>query len=86
MGHRTGRPHEHRNARRVKLMVDITAQILAEDADLTLCEALRLLAATRAAAMRLCPDHAQTFDSETVPHLERIVFERFRITPAPPVN
>jgi len=70
----------------VKLMVDVTAQILAEDVDLTLCEALRLVEATRAAALRLCPDQAQIFDTETVPHLERIVFERFRIAITPSVN
>ncbi|NCO68941.1 MAG: hypothetical protein GW878_00240 [Acidobacteria bacterium] len=65
--------------RRMHLMVDVTAQILAEDSSLTFCEALRLVEAVRVAVLRLYPEFVATFESDTRPTLERIVHDRFRL-------
>ncbi len=77
---------EEQRLRRLRLLVDVTAQVLAEDASLTFCEALRLIDAARTASMRLFPDKEQTFDLVIRPRLERIVLERFQIPSLAPVN
>jgi hypothetical protein len=77
---------EERRLRRLRLLVDVTAQVLAEDHNLTFCEALRLIEAARTASMRLFPDKEQTFDLVIRPRLERIVLERFQIPSLAPVN
>ncbi len=77
---------EEQRVRRLRLLVDVTAQVLAEDTNLTFCEALRLIDAARTASMRLFPDKEQTFDLVIRPRLERIVLERFRIPSLAPVN
>ena len=79
------REEEHR-LRRLRLLVDVTAQVLAEDQSLTFCEALRLIDAARTASTRLFPDKVQTFDLVIRPRLERIVHERFQIPSPAPVN
>jgi len=70
---------EERRLRRLRLLVDVTAQVLAEDESLTFCEALRLIEAARTASTRLFPDKEPTFDLVIRPRLERIVHERFQI-------
>ncbi len=70
---------EQRRTRQLRLLVDITAQVLAEDSGLTLCEGLRLVQAARTAAARLFPDNDSTFDLVIRPRLERILLERFGI-------
>jgi len=77
---------EEKRVRRLRLLVDVTAQVLAEDRDLTFCEALRLIDAARTASMRLFPEKEQTFDLVIRPRLERIVLERFQISSLAPVN
>jgi len=77
---------EERRLRQLRLVVDITAQILAEDRHLTLCEALRLIEAARTTAGRLFPGRQDTFDLVVRPRLERIVLERFGIVSTAPVN
>jgi hypothetical protein len=77
---------EERRLRRLRLLVDVTAQVLAEDHNLTFCEALRLVEAARTASMRLFPDKEQTFDLVIRPRLERIILERFQIPSLAPVN
>jgi hypothetical protein len=79
------RDEEHR-VRRLRLLVDVTAQVLAEDEKLTLCEALRLIEAARTASLRMFPDKGDTFELVIRPRLERIVLERFRIPSVAPVN
>ncbi|MCJ7442614.1 MAG: hypothetical protein MUO25_13710 [Thermoanaerobaculaceae bacterium] len=79
------REEEHR-LRRLRLLVDVTAQVLAEDQSLTFCEALRLIEAARTASMRLFPEKGQTFDLVIRPRLERIVHDRFQIPSVAPVN
>ena len=77
---------EQRRIRQLRLLVDITAQVLAEDEHLSFCEALRLVEAARTAARRLFPDKEDTFDIVVRPRLERIVLERFQIPSIDPVN
>ncbi|HLE60679.1 MAG TPA: hypothetical protein VI700_04005 [Thermoanaerobaculaceae bacterium] len=77
---------EEQRLRRLRLLVDVTAQVLAEDQSLTFCEALRLIEAARSASMRLFPDKEQTFDLVIRPRLERIVHERFQIPSVAPIN
>lgn len=77
---------EQHRIRRLRLLVDVTAQILAEDEKLQLCEALRLVDAAREAALRLFPDKQDTFEIVIRPRLERLVMERFGIVALLPVN
>jgi hypothetical protein len=79
-------PAARRNARRIKLMVDVTAQVLAHDQALTLCEALRLIAATRTAVLRIDPAARPVVEAELIPHLEQIVLDRFQIPSVDAVN
>lgn len=68
---------EERNLRKLRLMVDITAQVLAEDRDLTLCTGLRLIDALRQASHRLFPANHSTFELVIRPRLEKTLLERF---------
>ncbi len=77
---------EEQRVRRLRLLVDVTAQVLAEDEKLTLCEALRLIDAARTASLRMFPDKNDTFELVIRPRLERIVLERFRIPALVPLN
>jgi len=77
---------EEARLRKLRLLVDVTAQVIAEDAHLTLCEAIRLVDAARTSAARLFPDNTTTFDLVVRPRLDRILLERFGITSSFPVN
>jgi len=77
---------EQRRIRKLRLLVDVTAQMLAEDESLALCEALRLVEAARNAALRLFPDKGDTFDLIIRPRLENIILERFQIPEITPAN
>lgn len=77
---------ERRRARKLRLLVDVTAQILAEDENITLCESLRLIDAARRSTLRLFPEKGDTFDLIIRPRLERIVHERFGIASLSPIN
>lgn len=77
---------EEERLRRLRLLVDVTAQVLSEDEKLTFCEALRLVEAARTAALRLFPDKNDAFELVIRPRLDRIVLERFNIALPTPVN
>ncbi|MGQ9495665.1 MAG: hypothetical protein ACUVRY_05345 [Thermoanaerobaculaceae bacterium] len=77
---------ENEKIRHLRILVDLTAQILAQDKGLKLCEALRLVEAAREAVSRLFPGKEESFDLIIRPRLERIIFERFQLTPPGPVN
>lgn len=72
---------EERRLRKLRLMVDITAQVLAEDRDLTLCTGLRLIEALATAARRMFPSDHSTFELVIRPRLEKILLERFGLAP-----
>jgi hypothetical protein len=86
MGNEDSVRTEERRVRRLRLLVDVTAQVLAEDEKLTLCEALRLVDAARTAAQRLFPEGDETFQLVIRPRLDRIIFERFQIPLREPFN
>ena len=77
---------EEGRLRRLRLLVDVTAQVLSEDEKLTFCEALRLVEAARTAALRLFPDKSDTFELVIRPRLDHIILERFQIPSPTPVN
>ena len=77
---------EEERLRRLRLLVDVTAQVLSEDDKLTFCEALRLVEAAHTAALRLFPDKDETFELVIRPRLDRIILERFQIPSPTPVN
>ena len=82
----TALQEEQQRIRRMRLLVDVTTQVLSEDEKLTFCEALRLIEAARTAVLRLFPDNDDTFNLVIRPRLERIVHERFQISSLSPVN
>jgi hypothetical protein len=86
MGNEGMLQEEQHRIRRVRLLVDVTAQVLSEDERLTFCEALRLIEAARTAVLRLFPEKDDTFNLVIRPRLERIVHERFQIPSVSPVN
>ncbi|MCU0290843.1 MAG: hypothetical protein MUF10_02490 [Thermoanaerobaculaceae bacterium] len=65
----------------IELMVSVTAQVLAEDLDLTFCEALRLVDAARVAVLRLFPDQREAFDRVVRPRLDALIEARFGLPP-----
>ncbi|HPC82203.1 MAG TPA: hypothetical protein P5234_02900 [Thermoanaerobaculaceae bacterium] len=72
----------HDDARtRIELIVSVTAQVLAEDAGLTFCEALRLVDAARRAVLRSFPEHGETFELFIRPRLDAIIERRFGLPP-----
>lgn len=66
---------------RMDLMVAVTAQVLAEDRGLTLCEALRLVDAARVAVLRHFPEQGEAFDQVVRPRLDAIIEQRFGLAP-----
>jgi hypothetical protein len=86
MADEEGVREEQRRIRQLRLLVDVTAQVIAEDQNLTLCEALRLVDAAHQAARRLFPDNDTTFDLVIRPRLDRLLLERFGIESSSPMN
>ncbi|MGC8917512.1 MAG: hypothetical protein ACP5NF_11110 [Thermoanaerobaculum sp.] len=86
MGWEDALREENRRIRHMRILVDLTAQILAEDPGLKLCEALRLVEAARQAVVRMFPGKEETFDLVIRPRLERIIMERFQLASLDPVN
>ena len=78
--------NEESDLRRLRLLVDVTVQVLATDEQLTFCEALRLIEAAATASLRLFPEKQQTFDIVIRPRLERIVLDRFGLVSLEPLN
>lgn len=67
--------------RRCRLMVDSIVDIIQSDPELKLCEGLRLLEATRSALARVDTASVERFDLEVLPHIRRLLLERFGIDP-----
>ncbi|HEY6972156.1 MAG TPA: hypothetical protein VJA94_23290 [Candidatus Angelobacter sp.] len=68
---------ERRKLRRLQLMMDMVLSVLSQDPDLTLEEALDIVANCRNAALAMFPDKELAFDLIYKPRLERVVEERF---------
>ena len=88
-GDRAALEEENRRLRQLRLMVDLTANILMQ-ARLTHAEAVALVTATRERALVLFPDKADTYDLILAPRFARLVREFVdrlgspRILPFPP--
>ncbi|HNX51478.1 MAG TPA: hypothetical protein PKL08_15015 [Thermoanaerobaculaceae bacterium] len=70
----------------IELMVDVTAQVLAEDLDLTFCEALRLVDAARVAMRRLFPEDVEVFERIIRLRLDGLIEARFGLPPPSGAN
>lgn len=64
---------------RWRLMLDMARDILERDGELTLCEGLRIIEATRMAIARTAPGSLGVFDERIRPHLRSALLERFGI-------
>ncbi|RJP17068.1 MAG: hypothetical protein C4520_17860 [Candidatus Abyssobacteria bacterium SURF_5] len=67
---------EERKLRRLRFIVDFSAQVLAQE-KMTIDQALDLINATKQAAVRLFPGSEQTFDMIYGRRFQRILRERF---------
>ena len=70
------RADENRRMRRLRVLVDLTAAVLRQQAPLTEAEARSLIAATRTSVLVLFPGSEHAFDLILVPRFERILRER----------
>jgi hypothetical protein len=70
----------------IELMVSVTAQVVAEDLDLTFCEALRLVDAARVAVLRLFPEEGEAFERVVRPRLDALIESRFGLPPPSGAN
>lgn len=69
---------EERKLRRLRLLVDVTAAVIAQS-DLSLARAQELVAFCRAQALELFPDKAETFDLIYGSRFRRILTEKYRL-------
>ncbi len=68
---------EKKRIRRLRVLVDLTTNVLYQDAALTLEEALQLVEGAESAILKMFPDKQQTFDIVLRPRFERILRERW---------
>jgi hypothetical protein len=68
---------EKKRIRRLRVLVDLTTNVLYQDDSLTLEEALQLLEGAEKAILKMFPDKQQTFDIVLRPRFERILRERW---------
>ncbi|MBI2360030.1 MAG: hypothetical protein HYV04_14240 [Deltaproteobacteria bacterium] len=69
---------EELRLRKLRRLVDFTAALLCQ-ADLTLGQAQKLIADTKARALELFPDKGDTFDLICGSRLRRILAEKYRL-------
>jgi hypothetical protein len=69
---------ESRRARRLRIVVDMALNIIAQG-DLSLEDALDLTAATRRVALRLFPGKEDAFDLIYRPKFQRLISEVYRL-------
>jgi hypothetical protein len=70
---------EAKRARRAQLVADLTCSLLSQQRDLTLGEALQMMASARQAILQLFPGKELAFDLLYRPRFVRILVERFGI-------
>jgi len=69
---------ENRKVRRLQVVVDLVMNVIGQS-DLSVEEALELVASTRQFALQLFPDKASTYDLIYQPRFRRLLAERFKI-------
>lgn len=67
---------ENRKLRHLRLMIDLTMQLLYQKKDLTLMEGIHHIKLAKQYALSLFPDKGDTFDLIFRPRLMRVIKER----------
>jgi hypothetical protein len=70
---------EDRRMRMLRFIVDLNQALLLQQADLTLCDAFKIMRDTRQAVLNLFPGKETTYDLIYAPRFRRIIAERFVI-------
>lgn len=68
---------ETRLIRRLRILVDLTTALIAQDSSLTLEQAWEHVEALKAAAVAMFPGKEQVFDLVYLPRFSRLLAERF---------
>ncbi len=69
--------HEHKMIRRLRILVDLTTALIAQDDSLTLEQGWEHVQALKAAAVAMFPGKEEVFDLIYLPRFSRLLAERF---------
>jgi len=70
---------EDQKLRRLRMMMDMVMQVVAQDSSLTVDDASQMIADSRRAALTLFPDKELAYDLIYKPRFQRLMRERFRL-------
>jgi hypothetical protein len=70
---------EDQKLRRLKMMMDMVMQVIAQDGSLSVDDASQMVADSRVAALALFPDKELAYDLIYKPRFQRLMRERFRL-------
>ena len=70
---------ERKLLRRLQMMMNMTMQVIAQDASLTIEEASQMIADSRDAALTMFPGKELAYDLIWKPRFQRLMLERFRL-------
>ena len=70
--------HENKMIRRLRILVDLTFAVIAQDDDMTLESGWEHVLALKGAAVAMFPGKEETFDLIYLPRFSRLLAERFR--------
>lgn len=69
--------HEQKMIRRLRILVDLTTALIAQDGSLTLEQGWEHVQALKAAAVAMFPGKEEVFDLIYLPRFSRLLAERF---------
>ena len=69
--------HENKMIRRLRILVDLTFAVIAQDNDMTLESGWEHVLALKGAAVAMFPGKEETFDLIYLPRFSRLLAERF---------
>ena len=69
--------HENKMIRRLRILVDLTFAVIAQDDDMTLESGWEHVLALKGAAVAMFPGKEETFDLIYMPRFSRLLAERF---------
>jgi len=69
--------HEQKMLRRLRILVDLTTALIAQDGSLTLEQGWEHVRALKAAAVAMFPGKEEVFDLIYLPRFSRLLAERF---------
>jgi hypothetical protein len=70
--------HENKMIRRLRILVDLTFAVIAQDNDMTLESGWEHVLALKGAAVAMFPGKEEAFDLIYLPRFSRLLAERFR--------